>query len=166
MTLPNRYRTCNLSISTLCISAIFLYRFICFTTFLCISTRLSTNTLFCEYCSRPFLKEEVRKELTTAFTGFRDLISAILFLLVLWLPMTVCLFAAALATKVARLFKAVARADNEEEYDASDFDKEVCRAFGCSPSYQLTMSLLNSICRINSDRFKELNPVGIQQFWS
>ena len=87
--------------------------------------QLSTNTLFCQYCCRPFLKENVSRELTTAYTGFLDLISVILFLIVLWIPMTICLFAVALVTWFAGLFEGTNGGDGEDEYKASDYDKEV-----------------------------------------
>jgi len=86
--------------------------------------QLSTNTLFCKFCCRPFLKENAKKELTTAYTAYMDLISAFLFLFVLWIPMTICFFVVASVTWFLKLFEGTDAGDKEEDYKATDYDKE------------------------------------------
>ena len=54
--------------------------------------QLTANTLFCEFCYRPFLKDKaVEEELTTPYVALLDYISAITFVLIpiAWLPLIV-----------------------------------------------------------------------------
>ena len=56
--------------------------------------QLTKNTLFCEHCYRPFLKERCQQELTTSYIAMLDLISAIVFVVVpiIWFPLILLFF--------------------------------------------------------------------------
>eukprot|EP01083_Nonionella_stella_P013248 37330_1 len=51
--------------------------------------RLTTKNLFCAYCYRPYLPEELHSELITPFMALLDLMSAVTFILVpvAWIPL-------------------------------------------------------------------------------
>ena len=88
--------------------------------------QLATNTLFCEYCYRPFLKGKVKDELVTPYEALIDLISALLFIVipVAWIPLVLIFTCLAAKDFLFATFK-----DNDhrnENYKHADFDKEVC----------------------------------------
>eukprot|EP01083_Nonionella_stella_P109163 318001_1 len=89
--------------------------------------RLTANTLFCEHCFRPFLKDNVTQQLSTPFMGSLDFISAIVFVIlfpVTWFPLIIVFSVLTAKDWVMEIFDV----DDEENenYIYSDFDKEVC----------------------------------------
>mmetsp|Transcript_24909 Transcript_24909/g.39565 ORF Transcript_24909/g.39565 Transcript_24909/m.39565 type:complete len:121 (-) Transcript_24909:149-511(-) len=86
--------------------------------------RLTTDTLFCEYCYRPFSKTDIHRELTTPYIALLDYISAITFVVipVAWLPLVVIFSVLTVKDNIAKCFRS--DGDHEREYKHTDFDKE------------------------------------------
>lgn len=88
--------------------------------------RLTPNTLFCEYCYRPFLRDDVKKELTTSYIALLDLVSAIMFVIfpVAWIPLIILFFILAVIDYIFGSFEQDSN-DENQYYKYTDFDKEV-----------------------------------------
>ena len=87
--------------------------------------QLTANTLFCEFCYRPFLKERVRDELATPYMALLDYISAIIFVIfpVVWIPLIVLFLILAGIDYIRYKFMDDSN-DDIKNYKYTDFDKE------------------------------------------
>ena len=86
---------------------------------------LTTDTLFCEYCYRPFLKDDVKNELTTPYIALLDYTSAILFVIfpVVRIPLILLFGLLALIDYIFYKFDEDS-SDDTKNYRHTDFDKE------------------------------------------
>merc|ERR1712130_851706 len=86
--------------------------------------QLTVNTLFCEFCYRPFLKDKVHEELTTPYVALLDYISAIIFVIfpIAWIPLILLFSILAAKDWISR--KCKDNKDETENYKYTDFDKE------------------------------------------
>ena len=88
--------------------------------------QLAPSTLFCEWCFRPFVEENVYDELTTPYLAALDYISAVLFVAVpiVWIPLILLFtFAAFMEWLLSQC--GGSRKRDDDVYHAGDFDKEV-----------------------------------------
>merc|ERR550525_550393 len=85
--------------------------------------KLTTNTLFCKYCYRPFLHTEVREDLIAPFRALLDLISGLMFVLlpIAYVPLVVIFSFLALKDKIISYFDD--DVDKRTLYMNSEFDK-------------------------------------------
>ena len=89
--------------------------------------QLTTTTLFCPHCYRPFLEKvgnEDVGDLSTAYAAMMDYLSAIMFVLVplAWIPLILLFAVMALKEWISDLFSAD---DDGRKQDHTDFDREV-----------------------------------------
>ena len=83
---------------------------------------LTGHILFCKHCYRPFLVEEGRKELISAYSAMQDYVSAILFVVIpiAWIPLFILFVALMLKQRIMELFYG----DNSKSEGQGDFDKQ------------------------------------------
>lgn len=89
--------------------------------------QLAPSTLFCKFCFRPFVEENVYDELATPYLAALDYVSAVLFVAVpiVWIPLiiffTITAFIQWLLSQCSGSQKGY-----HDSYHYTDYDKEVC----------------------------------------
>eukprot|EP01084_Bolivina_argentea_P081002 146701_1 len=89
--------------------------------------QLTTNTLFCEYCYRPFSTKNIEKELTTPYIALLDIISALTFVFIpiTWIPLILLFSIFAIKDYVFGLGDhAVDNINTETNFSDVNFDAE------------------------------------------
>merc|ERR1712129_376105 len=107
---------------------------------------LTINTLFCQYCYRPFDKAHLDKELITPFWALADIISCYFFFFVIWWILVIILGFVALLSLCKKscnddLTKGFSTEDGDGEGDTDEF-REYDREYWGSTSNHIDIAEL------------------------
>ena len=87
--------------------------------------QLTSNTLFCQHCYKPFLKQNIKNELTTPYMALIDLISAVTFVIIPIAWITLILLFSILSFKDYIFAPLTKQSEQHQNYAYNDFDREI-----------------------------------------